>query len=232
MNYRLPAVLLGCALMLGACASTPNTPQARAEDTAEAQGRVDKAVAVVDQMKTDPSANALLREARGVMVVPDYGKAGFIVGGQGGVGVLMARHGGEWSDPAFFTIGGLSIGLQAGGEVGSIAYVLMTEKAVDAFESHTNKFTLGADAGLTVVSYTGNATIAATTPPADVVVWSGAKGLFGGVSVGATDVVQNTKLDESYYQGFVNTRQILAGQVTNPHAHDLRVALNTRVASK
>lgn len=232
MNYRLPfsAGLLGAALFLSACASTPNTPAAQRSDTAEAQSRVIKAVAVVQQMKADPGAEALLSRAKGALIVPEYGKAAWIVGGQGGVGVLMARHEGRWSGPALFTLGGLSIGLQAGGEVGAIAYVLMTDRALEAFESHTNKFSLGADAGLAVVSYSANATIAETTP--NVVVWSGTKGLFGGVAVGATDVVQNTALDEAYYHGLVNTQQILAGTVTNPQASSLREALTRRVAAQ
>jgi lipid-binding SYLF domain-containing protein len=65
-----------------------------------------------------------------------------------------------------------------------------------------------------------------------MMVRSGTKGLFGGISIGATDVVQNTDLDEAYYHGLVDTKKILAGQVHNPAAHPLQEALATRVASE
>ena len=229
------AVLLAAALLFAGCAHTPPTGSEARDDAAQAQARVDKAASVVDRMKTEPKVDALLRDAKGVLVVPDYGKAAWIVGGQGGVGVLSARRAGErWSDPAFYTLGGLSIGLQAGGEVGPVAFILMTERAVKQFEDRTNRFSLGADAGLTVVAFSDQADIASTGgAPADVVAWSGTKGLFGGVSVGATDVVTNTTLDEAYYHhAGITPGQILTGEVSAPGAHVLSNALGMRVAAK
>lgn len=235
MKFKAPAGALICITMMAmvGCAAAPTSPQAQRSDTADAQGRVDRAVAVINQMKAEPSMAALLRHAKGVLIVPDYGKAAWIIGGQGGVGVLVEQHDGDWSDPAFFTVGGLSIGLQAGGEAGAVAYILMTPKAVDQFETRTNKFSLGADAGLTVVNYSGRTTIASTTnPPADVIVWTGTKGLFGGVSLGVTDVASNARLDEAYYHGLVSVRRILSGTVHNRLADNLRQALATRVAER
>jgi SH3 domain-containing YSC84-like protein 1 len=229
------ALVLANALILAGCAHTPPTGAQARNDAADAQARVDKAASVVDAMKTDPGVNALLREAKGVLVVPDYGKAAWIVGGQGGVGVLTTREqSGRWSDPAFYTLGGLSIGLQAGGEAGSVAYILMTDRALRPFEYRTNRFSLGADAGLTVVAFSDQANLASTGgAPADVVAWSGTKGLFGGLSVGATDVVTNSTLDEAYYGNpGVTQAQILSGQVKVAGGRVLRSALETRVAAQ
>lgn len=238
MRPRLSSfgLVLASAALLVACAHTPPTGSRALDDAADAQSRVEKSAAVVDRMKSEPKVAALLREARGVLVVPDYGKAAWIVGGQGGVGVLTARRGNDrWSPPAFYTIGGLSIGLQAGGEVGPVAFILMTDRAVKQFEDRTNRFSLGADAGLTVVAFSDQADIASTNgAPTDVVAWSGAKGLFGGVSVGATDVVMNTNLNDAYYHNLQATpREILAGDVNPPEGSGvLTTALETRVASK
>jgi SH3 domain-containing YSC84-like protein 1 len=231
------AFVVAAAAMLAACAHTPPSGSSARDNAADAQARVEKSAAVVDRMKSEPKVDALLRRAKGVLIVPDYGKAAWIVGGQGGVGVLTARLSGErWSAPAFYTIGGLSIGFQAGGEVGPVAFILMTDRAVQQFEDRTNRFSLGADAGLTVVSFSDQADIASTNgAPADVVAWSGAKGLFGGVSVGATDVMANNSLDYSYYHNLqVTPRDILAGNVHVPGGGDdvLKSALETRVASK
>jgi lipid-binding SYLF domain-containing protein len=230
------ALFIGGALALAGCAHTAPSGTKERDDAAQAQARVDKAASVVDRMKTDPKLNALLRDARGVLIVPEYGKAALVVGGQGGVGVLAAREpdSRRWSDPSFYTLGGLSIGLQAGGAAGPMALILMTDKAVKPFEDRTNRFSLSADAGLTVVVYSEEADISTTGgAPPDVVAWSGTKGLFGGVSVGASDVMTHTSLNEAYYHSpGITPQQILTGQANAPGGRVLTSALDTRVASK
>lgn len=233
MKFKAPVVslVLAAAIAATGCASAPTTASARRSDIADAQSRVDKAVNVVDEMKADPAMAVLLRSAKGVLVVPEYAQAAFIIGGQGGVGVLMAHNAGRWSDPAFFSVGGLSVGFQAGGQVGAVAYVLMTERAVQQFETRTNRFSLGADAGLTVVKYSSKANIVSTAAPAaDVVAWTDTEGLFGGVAFDATDVMTNSRLDEAYYHGLVSVRRILDDSVHNQMADRLETALSTRVA--
>ena len=233
MRKRVSAcasVLAGAALLV-ACSHTATRADVNKE-AAEAQSRVDSATAVVERMKAEPTTAALLSKARGVLIVPDYGKGAWIVGGQGGAGVLMLRHHGEWGQPAFYILGGLSIGLQAGGEVGPIAMVLMSDKAVEAFETHSSRWSLGADAGLTVVNTSEHADIVGTTPPTDVVVWLGTKGLYGGLSVGASDMTPQESLDNAYYHRLVTLHDIMVGNVSNPGAAPLRTALTTRVAQQ
>lgn len=232
MRIRIGLITMLCAagLALGGCATAPTTPQARQSDIADAQSRVDKAVDVIDQMQSQPGTAALLSRAAGVLIVPEFAQAAFIAGGEGGVGVLVARHKGHWSDPAFFEVGGLSLGLQAGAAVGPVAYVLMTPRAVQAFENRTNHFSLGADAGLTVAKFSSGTNIVSTLPTADVIVWTGTEGLFGGVAFDATDVVTSSQLDEAYYHGLVSVQQILAGTVSNRSADRLREALSPKLA--
>ena len=232
MNIRVPLITMLCAasMAVAGCAAAPTTRQARQSDIADAQARVDKAVNVVDQMTSQPGTAALLRNARGVLIVPDYAQAAFILGGRGGIGVLVARHDGHWSDPAFFQVGGLSLGLQAGVDAGPVAYVLMTPRAVQEFESRTSKFSLGADAGLTVAKFSSGTNIVSTLPTADVIVWTGTVGLFGGVALDATEVSTNSRLDEAYYHGLISVHQILDGTAHNRLADRLQAALPTRVA--
>jgi hypothetical protein len=64
-----------------------------------------------------------------------------IVGGQGGGGVLLIRRNDTWSNPAFYTRGGASIGAQLGGRSGSTALLLMNDKAVHVFENHPSTWT-------------------------------------------------------------------------------------------
>lgn len=227
MRYRNHAcfAILAASATLGGCASTA-TPTGMADAAQQAQTEVDGATAAVNRMQSDPGMAALLRAAKGVLVVPDYGRGAYFIGGQGGRGVLLLRQrDGAWSQPAFYSLGGASIGLQAGGEAGPIAMVLMTASAVERFRDNTSTWQLGANTGLTVINYSGTQTIVSATPRADVVLWSGAKGLYGGISAGATYVTPEASLDDAYYHGLVTNRQILSGAVESRRTADLREAL-------
>ncbi len=228
MSLRVPSItlLLTASLALSGCATVLIVTQTRQSD---AQRRVDQAVDVIYQMKSQPATGSLLRDAKGLLIVPDYTKAAFVIGSHSGVGVLLARHDGRWSDPAFFTLGGVSFGFQAGAEVGPVAYVLMTSRAVQTFEDRNVRAGLEADAGLTVARFSGDARIASTASKADVVVWTGEAGLFGGLAFNATDVVTNSTLDEAYY-GSASVNRILDGSVHNRLADELQLALSTQLA--
>lgn len=228
MKFKISFMSVVLAASIGAAGSQAATtvPSPRQSGVAEAQSFVDKSVNVIDQMKSDPGAAALLRKARGVLIVPDYLKAALIVGGQGGVGVLMGRHAGRWSGPAFFAISGLSVGFQAGGDAGAVVYGLMTERAVRELENHNSTFSLGADAGLTVAKF--SATNIAST--ADVVIWTATKGFFGGAAFEGTNVATNFRLDQAYYHAPVSVRGILGNSVHNRLADRLQMALTARVA--
>ncbi len=72
----------------------------------------------------------MLAQARAVLIVPDLYKAGFVVGGQFGNGVLLVRGKPTAisSYPAFYTLSGGSLGLQIGAEDVSIVFLIMTDK--------------------------------------------------------------------------------------------------------
>ena len=190
---------------------------------------VSDAVGVVNTMNAEPGMPALLGRARGVFIVPTYGRAALGVGGAGGAGVLMARRAdGTWGNPAFFDIGGISIGLQAGAEGGPIALVLLNQKAVDSFRNRNN-FSLSADAGLTVVNF---ARMAQGSTAGDVVAWSGSKGLFGNAAtVGINDVRFNQRLTEAYYGKPTTALQAIDSTEVNAQADALRKVLGSSKSS-
>lgn len=195
-----------------------------------AQDRVSDAVSLVKQMQQDPGLAAVLQRAKGIFIIPHYGKGGLIVGGEGGGGVVLARNGGEWSSPAFYNLGGASIGAQAGGEGGAIAMILMTRKAVDRFANFSHDWSLNGNAGLTVVTWSGKGQ--ANTDRGDVILWTNTQGLYGGLTGSLTHIGPDTKLDRAYYQRPVTSSAILAGNVSNPNADPLREALASRMASR
>ena len=195
-----------------------------------AQDRVSDALGLVRQMKENPDLAAVLRRARGVFIIPHYGKGGFIVGGQGGGGVVLVNNDGEWTSPAFYSLSGGSIGAQAGGEGGAIAMILMTRRAVDRFENASSSWSLNGNAGLTVVNWSGKTQ--ANTSRGDVILWTNASGLYGGLTASLTHISPDTKMDRAYYRRAVTSREILAGDVSSPRANALRDALASRVASR
>lgn len=219
-------VSLAATAMLAGCAHTPASRGELADAARQAQDEISGATVAVRRMQAEPETAALLRSAKGVLVVPDYGKGAYFIGGQGGRGVLLLRASAHaWSQPAFYSLGGASIGLQVGGEAGPIAMLLMTERAVRQFESHASTWQLGAHTGLTVANSSARQTVVSANPKADVVMWSGVKGLYGGISAGATYITPDSGLDDAYYHRMVTSRQILASAVRTRRTVDLREAL-------
>lgn len=192
--------------------------------------RVSDAVNVVRQMKRNPALAAVLQGAKGVFIIPHYGRGGFIVGGQGGGGVVLVKHDGDWSSPAFYSLGGGSIGAQAGGEGGAVAMILMTSKAVRRFENSSGGWSLNGNAGLTVVNWSGKTQ--ANTGRGDVIVWTNAHGLYGGLTASLTHISPDVKMDRAYYGRPVTSKDVLAGNIGSRNAAPLRDALASRVASR
>ncbi|HUN76731.1 MAG TPA: lipid-binding SYLF domain-containing protein [Steroidobacteraceae bacterium] len=195
---------------------------------ASAQRLVDSAVQAARLLRQDPRMAPLLDRAKAVLIVPHYKEGAVIIGAHGGVGVLLARRGSAWTDPVFYRMGGVSIGLQAGGTSGPVAMLLMSDKAVEKFRDSLSTWSLGGNTGLTVADFSDQKQHPAGS--LDVIVWSAMKGLFGGIAFSATDVTPDTSADHAYYRSPVAPLQILVGSVTNPSAQPLRNALQTHVA--
>jgi lipid-binding SYLF domain-containing protein len=186
---------------------------------------VNDAVGVVKRMLQEPRMRELLQQAKGVFIVPTYGRAALGVGASGGAGVLlMKRADGSWSDPVFYNIGGISAGAQVGAESGAIALVLNNEKAVNKF-MQKNAFALNAESGITIVNFSKIAQ--GSVGDGDVVAWSGTKGLYGNlVAVGVSDIRFNQTLANAFYHQPVTPADVLAGRApAKPAAAELKQAL-------
>lgn len=228
LNTLLPAIALTVVATsfatpaAFAASTTMASPAANSDEARDSVDHVNKALAMVRQMEKDPNAAALLRQSTGVLLIPDYGRAALGVGAQGGAGVLLVHRNGKWTGPAFYNFGGVSIGLQAGVSAGRVAMILTDDKALANF-SKDNKFSLNADAGLTIVNYSERAH--GEGKKGDVIVWSDTKGAFANASVSVTDVNFDEKETAAYYGNRTSASTIVGGSATSRKAAELLNAM-------
>jgi lipid-binding SYLF domain-containing protein len=187
---------------------------ARAES--EQQVLVDRARMTVEDLKHDKAfgnARQLMHQARAVLIVPRLFKGGFIVGGEGGTGVLLVHGAGNtWSDPAFYAIGSASFGLQAGLEQSETLLLVMTQKALDALLH--DQFKVGAQAGIAVANLGSGVegAIGGSGRP-DIVVWSSSSGVYGGIALNGSVIRPQLEDDRAYYGRPLTTRDIVFGRL-------------------
>ncbi|MEL7490178.1 MAG: lipid-binding SYLF domain-containing protein [Pseudomonadota bacterium] len=160
-------------------------------------------------------------DAKALIVIPKSVRAGFLVGGSGGNGVVLARlAGGGWSHPNFLRVSSLSFGFQAGGEVAEIILAIMTERGVNQVLSSSVK--LGADLSIAAGTVGGGA----KAQTADIIAFSQSKGLFGSVSVEGVVLKINNKWNRAYFGGDPSPNDIiLNNRVSNPASAPLRQAV-------
>jgi lipid-binding SYLF domain-containing protein len=219
--------LIRLSLILSVCLAMVATP-AIADDKAKAQGVVDKMTESFNHLSADPNMGWFrdnLKNAQAVMILRQF-RAGFIIGGSGGSGVMLSRNAqGTWSHPAFYGMGSGSIGFQIGAEGSEVALLIMTEKGRDALL--TTDVKLGGDISV-AAGPVGAGAKAATT---DVLSFSRSKGIYGGMSLEGMVIGPKSSLNQAYYDQGVSPLDILVNQkVQNPGANDL-VAAVTKLAS-
>jgi lipid-binding SYLF domain-containing protein len=208
------------------------TEDAATARKAAAQRVVDDAVATLQNFESD-AAQAWFREnvrkARAVFVVPRLGKGGLIFGGSGGRGLAMVKDAdtNTWSQPAFYTVGSASIGLQIGAQEAEVIYLIMSDAGMNALMD--TKFQVGAD-GTVVGGPVGVGAQAATT---DVLSFSRGQGLFAGITAEGTVIHPDFKRNTAYYGETVSASDILLKKsVYNDEATELVVQVATTAATE
>lgn len=167
-----------------------------------------------------------LKRAKAVMIFPEMFKAGFVIGGEGGNGVLMVRDPNQgWSQPAFYTLAAGSLGLQIGGQLSESVFTIMSDKALQAVLNDQMKF--GGDMSI-AAGPIGKGVGANTTTnfQADVYTFAKTSGLFGGVSFNGAGILRKNDWNAAYYGPGVLPQQIVIDRkVSNPNTTGLVNAL-------
>ena len=187
------------ATILAAMLLVAAAPGAMAAGEEDAQGIVDKSRVTLSGFMRDKDYDFLhryIRKAKGVLIYPQVLKAGYIFGGSGGTGVLLTRDSntGEWSNPAFYSMGSVSFGLQIGGESAEVILLVMSQKGIDSLL--TSKFKLGGDTSIALGPVGAGAKSDIT---ADFVSFTKSKGIYAGLNLDGSYIGVRESLNKAYY---------------------------------
>jgi SH3 domain-containing YSC84-like protein 1 len=187
-------------------AFTSTTPQARPDDehaakVKEAAAQSVKAGKAFDEIMQVPDKaipRDLLARAKAIAVFPQVFKAAFIIGGEGGRGVVSRRTSAGWSDPVFFRAGGGSVGPQIGASATDFVLLFMNDDAMAGLLK--DKFELGAEAGVAggpVGREAGAGTDALMH--AEILSYSRSRGLFAGLNLKGVVIRPEDGLNQAVY---------------------------------
>lgn len=133
-------------------------------------------------------AKALGEKAKGILVFPDVLKAGFVVGAQGGDGVLFVGGG----RAGFYNTAAVSVGLQAGAQSFGYALFFMSDKELKNFLTSKN-FQIGIGPSIVFIDEGFGKDTNSLTVKSDVYgVIFDQKGLMAGIGLKGSKI---TKLD-------------------------------------
>ncbi len=216
MRHSLPRLLRAVIGLL--CALLAATAQAQADQ----RSLVTAATVTFAEFRNDPGMTWLQRKlprAKAVMIAPALTKAGLIVGGSGGRAVVVARDpkSGKWVGPAFYTLASASVGFQAGVAVSEMVTLVMTDRGLNSLLSDT--FKMGGDVTVAAgpVGEGAQADLVA-----DLISFSRATGVYGGVNFDGTVVAPSDPWNQIYYGKPVNATDILVRmRVHNTQASEL-----------
>jgi SH3 domain-containing YSC84-like protein 1 len=213
MRHQLRYVM-SCALglLLLLCLAGAAAAQSKnAKKINKATKRSQEAARVFTEIMAAPDKaipKDLLDRAEAVAVFPGMLKAGFVVGGRGGSGVISRRVRGGWSAPAFFDLGGGSIGLQIGASSTDFVLLFMNEEALKGLLE--DKLEIGGE-GSIAAGPVGRSAAASTnvTLDAGILSYSRSKGLFAGLELKGVVIDPDNDDNEAVYG--LKARDILTG---------------------
>ncbi len=234
MGLRIVRAALGAGMLALLAMGMPLVP-VWADDARDAQHLVERAKYTIESFQDDPNMGEfrnVLRQAKAVLILPQVIRLGFLFGGSGGSGVMMAPDGkGGWNGPAFYNLGGISFGALAGGEVAEVVVMAMSDRGLNAMLK--TSFKLGADASLTLGPFGAGVAAATSNLSVDLVAFQRGKGLYAGLAIDGAVVDTRDTLNRLYYGQEVTPTDILfVGEPKNPQAAGLASVLTKMMAEQ
>ena len=227
LNVRTSTIAAVLTAAVISWESTPLSAKVEAEEISEQQQLINKAQLTLEAFSTYPAMLAMIRDGakdiRAIFIVPQLVRGAFVFGGAGGSGLLLVRYQetGEWSQPAFYTIGSASFGLQIGLDTSELLMLVRTDRGLKKF--YSSDFRVGVDATMSLGPVGEGASLHGLT--ADFVSYARTKGAFVGLGLDDAFVVVSDESNRIYYQQQVKPIEILLkGSVSNPSSENLRKA--------
>ncbi|MCL2009192.1 MAG: lipid-binding SYLF domain-containing protein [Synergistaceae bacterium] len=157
---------------------------------------------------------SVIKGAEAVAIVPSMMKAGLIIGGEYGEGLILRKQGGKWYGPSFYNLGGGSVGLQIGVQKTAFVMAVNNQKGVEAFLKSRTR--LGADASVAAgpVGRRGQAATDAQLK-AEIYSYSMTKGLFAGVSLDGSVISVSVKRNKEYWKKDISGNDALKQPATD-----------------
>lgn len=203
----------------------------------EAVERLTQANKVFEEIMATPDKGIpreLVAKSRCVVIVPAMKKAGFIVGGQYGVGVANCRkaQGAGWTGPSTIRLEGGSFGLQIGGGETDVIMLVMNRRGAERLMA--DKFTLGAEGEVAAGPVGRNASAQTDAKlSAEMLSWSRSRGVFAGIALKGSTMRPDREDNEALYGMPLGTRDVVNGNVRpTAEGRGLISALNTVPADR
>jgi SH3 domain-containing YSC84-like protein 1 len=184
-----------------------------AQAQSEQQQLVERSRLVLDAFLSDPQfedVRVYVQNAYAILIMPQMLKGGFLLGASYGNGILLARdpQSGAWGEPAFFGMGGGSIGLQIGLQSSDMIFTIMNEGALNKVLDHGLKF--GADAGVAAGPLGAEVGTGTTLHLGeDVYAWGMSQGAFGGFWLDGTLILPKNDWNQAYYGRPIQPEEIV-----------------------
>lgn len=165
--------------------------------------RIKESLNTINKMSLEDDAETMghvIGKGVAVAIFPSVVKAGFVLGGQYGEGMLLRRDSktGKWYGPSFYNVAGGSFGLQIGVQSTALVLAVINEDGMKGFRG--DNFTLGGEFAV-AAGPVGRRTSAATdinlnTP---IYSYSMSKGLFAGLSLDGATINHDPSANELYW---------------------------------
>ena len=222
---------VGCLVLcvLVSCMTLPSWGASKKDD----EKTLSNAVTVLQAMTHSKDVpHSVIAKADCIIILPSVKKFAVGIGGTGGRGSMNCRTGkdfsGKWSQPAIYTIGGASAGLQIGGTATDYILLIMTPSAAE--KALSGKIKVGSDA---TAALGPGASAGSSFSGADILTYSRTSGAFAGVSLNGATLDPDDDANKRLYDKEVTPKQIIAGEVTpTPAGKSLTAVLNQDAGKK
>lgn len=218
MKIRLVSLIICCFFLV--------TPESYAVSKKKLNDRIKRANNYLEEIMVIPDSAiplTLLKSCHGIVIIRQY-RAGFIFGAKGGTGVALKRDikTNKWSAPAFVANVEGSFGLQIGGQAIDAILLIMNKSGLESMLRAKCK--LGVDVSI-AAGPVGRDTEAKVGPDTAFLVYSKAKGFYGGLTLEGGIITQDNGANERFYDKKVTVKEIFNNKVEVPE--EVKVLIKT-----